>query len=137
MNEIIVDLFAGGGGASAGIRAALGRDPDVAINHDLIAIAMHEANHPSAWHIHQDVWQVPPRWASRKKPVALLWASPDCTHFSKAKGAAPTRDRMRRDLAWVVEKWAREVRPRVIILENVEEFKTWGPLDAEGRIAEA
>lgn len=134
MRELIVDLFAGGGGASAGIRAALGRDPDVAINHDLIAIAMHEANHPAAWHIHQDVWQVPPRWASRKKPVALLWASPDCTHFSKAKGAAPTRDRMRRDLAWVVEKWAREVGPRVIILENVEEFKTWGPLDKSGRI---
>ena len=134
MTEIIVDLFAGGGGASAGIRMALGRDPDVAINHDLVAIAMHEANHPGAWHLRQDIWDVPPRWATRRRPVGLLWASPDCKHFSKAKGAAPKRDREIRSLAWVVEKWAREVSPRVIILENVEEFKTWGPLDSEGVI---
>lgn len=134
MDEIVVDLFAGGGGASEGIRHALGMDPDVAINHDLAAILMHEANHPGTWHLHQDIWQVPPRWAAKNRPVGLLWASPDCTHFSKAKGSAPTRDRKIRDLAWVVEKWAREVRPRVIVLENVEEFKTWGPLDADGKI---
>jgi len=133
-NEIVVDLFAGGGGASEGIRMALGKNPDVAVDHDLIAISIHKANHPETWHLHQDVWQVPPRWATKKNPVGLLWASPDCTHFSKAKGADLPRDRKRRDLAWVVEKWAREVRPRVIILENVEEFKTWGPLDADGRI---
>lgn len=132
--EIIVDLFAGGGGASEGIRLALGRDPDVAINHDRVAIAMHEANHPGTWHLRQDIWDVPPRWATRRRPVGLLWASPDCKHFSKAKGAAPTRSREIRSLAWVVEKWAREVRPRVIILENVEEFKTWGPLDSRGKI---
>lgn len=136
-NEIIVDLFAGGGGASEGIRMAVGRDPDVAINHDLIAIMMHQANHPGCVHHHQNIWQVPPRWAVKGRPVGLLWASPDCTHFSKAKGSAPTRDCMRRDLAWVVEKWAREVRPRVIVLENVEEFKTWGPLDVSGRIVDS
>lgn len=134
MREIIVDLFAGGGGASEGIRAALGRDSDVAINHDLVAIAMHEANHPGTRHLRQNVWEVSPRWATRRRPVGLLWASPDCAHFSKAKGSAPTRDREIRSLAWVVEKWAREVRPRVIILENVEEFKTWGPLDRAGVI---
>lgn len=134
---VIVDLFAGGGGASEGIRMALGRDPDVAVNHDRVAIAMHEANHPGTRHLRQDVWQVPPRWATKGQPVGLLWASPDCTHFSKAKGSAPRRDERRRDLAWVVEKWAREVRPRVIILENVEEFRTWGPLDKEGRIIQS
>jgi DNA (cytosine-5)-methyltransferase 1 len=132
--RIIVDLFAGGGGASEGIRLALGRDPDVAVNHDEIALAVHMANHPGTWHLRQDVWQVPPRWATKRRSVALLWASPDCTHFSKAKGGAPRRERKRRDLAWVVEKWARDVRPLVIVLENVEEFKTWGPLDSSGRI---
>jgi len=125
---LIVDLFAGGGGASEGIRMALGRDPDIAINHDPVAVAMHKANHPTTIHHTQDVWAVPPCWATQGRPVDLLWASPDCTHFSKAKGAAPTRDEKRRDLAWVVEKWAREVRPKVIALENVEEFTTWGPL---------
>ncbi len=134
VSEIIVDLFAGGGGASEGIRLALGRDPDVAVNHDEVALALHMANHPGTWHLRQDVWAVPPRWATRRRPVGLLWASPDCTHFSKAKGGAPRRERKRRDLAWVVEKWAREVRPRVIVLENVEEFKTWGPLDRDGCI---
>jgi len=133
-NEIIVDLFAGGGGASDGIRRALGCDPDVAINHDRVALAMHMANHPDTWHLRKDIWDVPPRWASRSRPVGLLWASPDCKHFSKAKGAAPKRDREIRSLAWVVEKWAREVKPRVIILENVEEFRSWGPLDGDGKI---
>jgi DNA (cytosine-5)-methyltransferase 1 len=132
--EITVDLFAGGGGASEGVRWALGRDPDVAINHDRVAIAMHKANHPGTWHLIQDIWEVPPRWATRRRPVGLLWASPDCKHFSKAKGRAPKRDREIRSLAWVVEKWARDVRPRVVILENVEEFSTWGPLDSEGAV---
>jgi len=132
--EIVVDLFAGGGGASQGIRMALGKDPDVAVNHDPIAIAMHQANHPGTWHIRQDIWQVPPKWATKGRPVALLWASPDCTHHSKAKGGPPIRDVKIRDLAWVVEKWAREANPRVIILENVEEFRSWGPLDKDGKI---
>lgn len=132
--EIIVDLFAGGGGASHGIRMATGRDPDVAVNHDPVAVAMHAANHPDTRHLRQDVWQVPPRWASQGKPVGLLWASPDCTHHSKAKGSAPRRDAKIRDLAWVVEKWAGEVRPRIICLENVEEFRDWGPLDKEGKV---
>jgi DNA (cytosine-5)-methyltransferase 1 len=134
MPGIIVDLFAGGGGASEGIRLALGRDPDVAVNHDEIALALHAANHPGTWHLRQDVWSVSPRWATRRRPVSLMWASPDCTHFSKAKGGAPRRERKRRDLAWVVEKWAREVRPGCIVLENVEEFQTWGPLDRAGCI---
>lgn len=132
--EITVDLFAGGGGASEGIRWTFGRDPDVAINHDRVAIAMHKANHPNTWHLIRDVWEIPPRWATRRRPVGLLWASPDCKHFSKAKGKAPKRNREIRSLAWVVEKWAREVNPRVIILENVEEFKTWGPLNNDGAI---
>lgn len=134
MIPIYVDLFAGGGGASEGIRQAVGRDPDVAINHDRVALAMHEANHPGTWHLRQDIWDVPPRWAARGRPVDLLWASPDCKHFSKAKGSAPNRSREIRSLAWVVEKWGREVRPRVIIMENVEEFKSWGPLDKDGKI---
>ena len=137
MSGLIVDLFAGGGGASAGIRMAIGRDPDVAINHDRVALAMHMANHPGTWHLRQNIRDVPPRWATRRRPVNLLWASPDCKHFSKAKGAAPTRCREIRSLAWVVERWARDVRPRVIILENVEEFRTWGPLDSAGRIVKS
>lgn len=137
MNGLIVDLFAGGGGASAGIRMAICRDPDVAINHDRVAVAMHMANHPGTWHLRQNIRDVSPRWATRRRPVDLLWASPDCKHFSKAKGAAPTRSREIRSLAWVVERWARDVRPRVIILENVEEFRTWGPLDRDGRIVKS
>jgi DNA (cytosine-5)-methyltransferase 1 len=133
-DEIIADLFAGGGGASVGIRAAVGRDPDVAINHDAVALAMHEVNHPNTWHLRQDIWEVSPKWATKRWPVGLLWASPDCKHFSKAKGAAPNRSREIRSLAWVVERWARDVRPRVIILENVEEFRNWGPLDRKGRV---
>lgn len=132
--EIIVDLFAGGGGASEGIRLALGRDPDVAINHDRVAIAMHEANHPGTWHLRQDIWDVPPLWATRRRPVGLLWASPDCKHFSRAKGGPLKRSREIRSLAWIVEKWAYQVRPRVIVLENVTEFASWGPLDESGKI---
>ena len=130
--SLIIDLFAGGGGASEGIRMALGRDPDAAIDHNAHAVAMHKGNHPGTVHYCQDIWSVSPNWVTRGRPVSLLWASPDCTHFSKAKGAAPNRDEKRRDLAWVVEKWAREVRPALICLENVEEFATWGPLDRSG-----
>ena len=132
--SIIVDLFAGGGGASTGIKMALGRDPDVGVNHDRVAVAMHMANHPDTEHMCQDIWQVSPRLATQGRPVALLWASPDCKHFSKAKGSAPKRDVEIRSLAWVVRKWIRDVRPSVVFLENVEEFKTWGPLDSEGNV---
>ena len=132
MTGLVVDLFAGGGGASLGIRWATGRDPDVAINHDPIAVAIHAANHPSTLHMTQDVWRVPPLYATKGAPVDLLWASPDCTHFSKAKGGKP-RSRNIRDLAWVVVEWAREARPTVICLENVEEFRDWGPLGTDGR----
>lgn len=125
--ELVVDLFAGGGGASEGIKAALGRDPDIAINHDPAAVAMHAANHPTTTHYCESVFKVAPRDAVGGRPVALLWASPDCTHFSKSKGGKP-RSKKIRGLAWVVIRWARDVRPRVIALENVEEFADWGPL---------
>lgn len=132
MREIIVDSFAGGGGASTGIEIALGRSPDIAINHDGEALSMHERNHPTTWHIRHDVWKVDPIAATQGRPVGLMWASPDCKHFSKAKGGEP-REKGIRDLAWVVVRWAEQVRPRVIFLENVEEFQTWGPLDENGR----
>lgn len=135
--ELIVDCFAGGGGASTGIRLALGRDPDVALNHDPIALAIHRANHPGSVHYCQDIFSVEPNHVTMGRPVGLLWASPDCTHFSKAKGGVPKRNAKIRDLAWAVVKWARQARPRVIILENVEEFQTWGPLDAHGAIIKA
>lgn len=131
-NEIVVDNFAGGGGASSGIALALGREPDLAVNHDPEAIAMHAANHPGAVHFCGDVWDVAPREVARGRRVGLAWFSPDCKHFSKAKGGAPDREEKVRGLAWVVIRWAKEVRPRVIILENVEEFQTWGPL-VDGR----
>ncbi len=129
---IFVDLFCGGGGAGYGIFLATGRHPDVAVNHNEAAIAMYKANSPHTTVIHQDIWSCPPRWACKGRPVALLHASPDCTHFSKAKGAAPRRDEKIRDLPWTIVKWAEEVRPQVITMENVEEIKTWGPLDRDG-----
>ena len=132
MEGLIVDNFAGGGGASTGIEAALGRDIDIAINHSPQAIAMHEANHPRTRHLCEDVWQVDPAKACAGRPVDLAWFSPDCTHFSRAKGGKP-RSKKTRALAWVVIRWARAVRPSVIMLENVEEFLTWGPLGAEGQ----
>lgn len=125
--EIIVDSFAGGGGASTGIELALGRIVNAAINHDPAAIRMHEANHPYTGHYQASVWDVDPETVCRGRPVALAWFSPDCKHFSKAKGAALV-DRKIRGLAWIVLRWAAKVRPRVIILENVEEFQTWGPV---------
>lgn len=133
---IIVDLFAGGGGASHGIYMATGRHPDAGVNHDPIAVAVHARNHPGTKHYCQDVWTVHPAWVTRGRDVDLLWASPDCTHHSKAKGAAPTRDERRRDLAMViVDKWVPALKPRVIILENVEEFQDWGPL-RDGKVVE-
>lgn len=132
IREIIVDNFAGGGGASTGIEMAIGRSVDVAINHDPQAIAMHEANHPYTRHYCESVWDVNPLEACQGKPVGLAWFSPDCKHFSKAKGGKPVSKNIR-GLAWIVLKWAALVRPRVIMLENVEEFQTWGPLNRRHR----
>ena len=125
--ELIVDNFAGGGGASTGIEEVTGYCVDIAINHDPEAIKMHKANHPYTKHYCEDVWQVDPVKVCGGHPVALAWFSPDCKHFSKAKGGKP-KDKFIRGLAWVACRWAGLVRPRVIMLENVEEFKTWGPL---------
>lgn len=126
--ELVVDNFAGGGGASTGIEMATGYSVDIAINHDPEAIRMHKANHPYTKHYCEDVWQVNPVKACNGHPVGLAWFSPDCKHFSKAKGGKP-KDKFIRGLAWVACRWAGLVRPRVIMLENVEEFKTWGPLN--------
>jgi DNA (cytosine-5)-methyltransferase 1 len=125
--ELIVDNFAGGGGASTGIELATGYSVDIAINHDPEAIKMHKANHPNTKHYCENVWAVDPVKACKGHPVALAWFSPDCKHFSKAKGGKP-KDKNIRGLAWVACRWAGLVRPKVIMLENVEEFKTWGPL---------
>lgn len=138
MTPIIVDNFAGGGGASTGIRAALGRPIDFAINHDREAIAMHAMNHPETKHFQTNVWDVDPRKLAKGRPVDLAWFSPDCTYHSKARGGKPFRDRNRarriRGLAWLVQRWVRALgpnAPRVVMLENVEEFKDWGPLNAD------
>lgn len=126
--ELVVDNFAGGGGASTGIEMATGYSVDIAINHDPEAIRMHKANHPYTKHYCEDVWQVDPVKACDGHPVGLAWFSPDCKHFSKARGGKP-KDKKIRGLAWVACRWAGLVRPRVIMLENLEEFKTWGPLN--------
>jgi len=130
-SELVIDLFAGGGGASTGIELAIGRPVDIAVNHDPEAVALHTVNHPQTQHYVSDVFEINPLMATRGMPVGLLWASPDCKHFSKAKGGKPVSKRIR-GLAWVVVKWAKAVRPRVIVLENVEEFQTWGPLTDDG-----
>ena len=132
MTGLVVDLFAGGGGASTGLTWALGRDPDIAINHDPEALAMHKANHPDTKHLLNDITRVLPLEATAGRKVAILHASPDCTHFSKAKGGKP-RSQHIRDLAWVVTRWAEDTRPILITLENVEEFLTWGPIDGNGQ----
>lgn len=119
--ELIVDSFAGGGGASLGIEWATGRSPDVAINHNPAAIAMHTANHPATRHYREDVFRVNPREVTRGRPVGLLWLSPDCTHFSRAKGGKPVKKSIR-GLAWVAIKWAVEAGPLVMVLENVREL---------------
>ena len=127
LNELIVDNFAGGGGASTGIELAVGRPVDIAINHDPEAIAMHKQNHPYTQHYCESVWDVDPVKVCGGRPVGIAWFSPDCKHFSKAKGGKPV-DKHIRGLAWIVLRWAAKVRPRVIFLENVEEFLTWGPV---------
>lgn len=137
LDEMIVDLFAGGGGASTAITLATGRHPDVAVNHDPNAVALHAANHPGTKHYCCDVFEVDPVKAcsdahGNLRPVGLLWASPDCTHHSKARGGKPA-DKKIRALAWVVVKWASKVKPRCIFLENVEEFQDWGPLGEDNR----
>jgi DNA (cytosine-5)-methyltransferase 1 len=133
---LIIDLFAGGGGASLGIFWATGRHPDIAINHDPLALAMHAANHPDTKHVVENVWHVRPRAIIGKRKVDILWASPDCTHFSKAKGSAPRRDVNRakrsRGLAWVILRWARDAAPTTIFMENVEEWIDWCPLRKDG-----
>jgi DNA (cytosine-5)-methyltransferase 1 len=129
--ELVVDLFAGGGGASTGIARAY-REPDVAVNHNPIALAVHRANHPQTEHYVADVYEVCPRKATGGQPVAIIWASPDCRHHSKAKGGAP-RDRGVRGLAWVVIRWCFVTKTRLLFLENVEEFCDWGPIDDEGQ----
>lgn len=132
MRELFVDNFAGGGGASTGIEIAIGRSVDIAINHDPDAIAMHKANHPNTKHYCEDVWQVDPVEACGGHPVALAWFSPDCKHFSRAKGGKPV-DKNIRGLAWVAVKWAYHVRPRVLMMENVPEIQTWGPLGEDNK----
>jgi DNA (cytosine-5)-methyltransferase 1 len=133
-DEVVADNFAGGGGASLGIELALGRSPDLAVNHDAEAIAMHAANHPTTRHYRESVWEVDPIAACQGKSCALAWFSPDCKHHSKAKGGKP-RDQKIRGLAWVAITWAHRVKPRVIALENVEEFREWGPLHRTGERA--
>ncbi|MCJ2039837.1 DNA cytosine methyltransferase [Methylobacterium sp. J-059] len=136
LRPLIIDSFAGGGGASEGIRAALGRDPDYALNHDAMALAMHRINHPDTHHIEEDVWNVDARSLCANRPVGLLWMSPDCKHFSKAKGGKP-REKAIRGLAWVGVRWIKSLpawqRPICVFLENVEEFQDWGPLLDDGR----
>lgn len=140
-HELVIDLFAGGGGASTGIELAIGRAVDVAVNHDPEAISLHQANHPQTMHYVSDVWEVDPRVVTNGQRIGLLWASPDCTYHSKARGGKPHRDRnkarRRRGLATVVTKWVRLLKPtgqhpRLIVMENVEEFQHWGPLLADG-----
>jgi len=126
-DEIIVDNFAGGGGASTGIELATGRPVNIAINHDPDAIKMHKTNHPYTEHYQASVWDINPEEVCLGRKVGLAWFSPDCKHFSKAKGGKPV-DKKIRGLAWIVLRWAAKVKPRVIILENVEEFQTWGPV---------
>lgn len=131
-DPIIIDSFAGGGGASTGIEMALGRSPDVAINHDPVAVAMHAVNHPGTLHLTNDIWGVDPMSVMPGRHIGAMWASPDCKHFSKAKGGKPL-DRNIRDLAWVVVDWAEKRKPDVIFVENVEEFQTWGPVGNDGK----
>jgi DNA (cytosine-5)-methyltransferase 1 len=131
MMDIDVDNFCGGGGASTGLEAAMRKPVDIAVNHSEAAIAMHKVNHPDTKHYREDVWEVDPREAACGRRVRVLWLSPDCTHHSRAKGGKP-KEKGVRGLAWVAIRWVRTVRPRVVLLENVEEFEDWGPLDDEG-----
>lgn len=132
IEEIIIDNFAGGGGASTGIELATGRPVTIAINHDPDAIAMHKANHSFTEHYRESVWDIDPKEICRGRPVALAWFSPDCKHFSRAKGGKPVSKNIR-GLAWVAVRWAAVVRPRVIMLENVPEFQTWCRIGKDGQ----
>ena len=131
-NATTVDLFAGGGGASTGIEAATGVPVDVAVDHDAIAIRVHEDNHRDTLSFRDDIWKVDPRKATGGRRVKILWASPDCCHFSRAKGGKPRKQNIR-SLAWAVVRWASAVKPECIFVENVREFETWGPLDGDGQ----
>lgn len=133
-HELIIDNFAGGGGTSTGLEAAFGRPVDIAINHDPEALSMHALNHPHTHHLCESVWEVDPIEVTNNQPVALVWLSPDCKHFSKAKGGTPVQKHIR-GLAWVGMRWIAKCKPRVLMLENVEEFQDWGPLiiDADGK----
>jgi DNA (cytosine-5)-methyltransferase 1 len=131
-HELVVDLYAGGGGASEGIEQALGRPVDIAVNHSPAAIAVHRVNHPGTKHYLEDIWRVDPVAAVGGRPVGLLWASPDCTSYSRAKGGKPVRRNLR-VLPYAVIRWAKLVRPRLIMLENVEEYLEWSPLDAKNK----
>ncbi len=130
MRGLIIDNFAGGGGASTGIEMAIGRSVDIAINHDQNAIAMHKANHPGTHHYCESVFDVDPVQATAGRPVDLVWLSPDCTHFSKAKGAKPV-SKFIRGLGWIAVRWILKTKPKSLMLENVEEYQTWGPLVAD------
>ncbi|MEG2138876.1 MAG: DNA cytosine methyltransferase, partial [Oscillospiraceae bacterium] len=130
LDEIRVVLFAGGGGADTGISCATGMPVEEAINHSADAIRMHRTNHPFTRHWQEDIFAVEPETVCQGRKVGILWASPDCTHFSKAKGGAPVKKEIR-GLSWVILKWALAVEPRVMFMENVEEIKTWGPLKAD------
>ena len=132
MDGLIIDLFAGGGGASLGMEMALGRPVDIAINHNPEAVAIHQANHPTTRHFTQNICHVRPLDATSGQPVDVLWASPDCKHFSKAKGTAP-KERNIRELGWAVVKWIQDTKPKLVCVENVEEFQTWGPIDSAGQ----
>jgi len=135
MNGLLIDNFSGGGGASTGIEQALGRPIDFAINHDDEALVMHRRNHPMTQHLNESVWDIKPKSLIRGRKIDLAWFSPDCTHFSRAKGSTPLKKNIR-GLAWVVMKWAglaKNLRPRVIMLENVQEFLDWGPLTKQGK----
>ena len=136
-NDIIIDNFAGGGGASTGIEQALGRPVDIAINHDPAAIAMHTINHPYTKHYCESVWKVDPVKACNGRTVKLAWFSPDCTHFTKARGSKPKSKKIR-GLAWLAVRWIKRLKPtnqhpELIVMENVEEFQTWGPLLPSGQ----
>ena len=131
MKDLIIDCFAGGGGASVGIEMALGRPVDIAINHDPDAILMHKTNHPDTLHLTEDIFRVDPKKCVKGQHVALMWASPDCTSHSKAKGGKP-RERGLRILPWAVYKHAKAILPAVILRENVDEIQQRGPLEEDG-----
>lgn len=133
MDELVVDNFAGGGGASTGIAHAIGRSVDIAINHDLAAIRLHQKNHPETRHYCENILDVDPIEVCEGRPVGMAWFSPDCTHHSNALGGKPRKKEIRA-LAWIVLRWAAKVRPRVIFLENVKEFEQWGPLKNGRRV---